>query len=53
MVPVPKKVKPVPFEQRGKLLEFPKEKFGAQSKPEDLAELGEVRPSAILFFACF
>jgi hypothetical protein len=26
--PVPKKVKPVPIEQRGKLVEFPKEKFG-------------------------
>ena len=29
--PVPKKAKPVPIEQRGKLIEFPKEKFGAQS----------------------
>lgn len=51
--PVPKKVKPVPIEQRGKLVEFPKEKFGAQSKTEDLAERGEVRPSTILFFGCF
>jgi hypothetical protein len=29
--PVPKKVKPIPIEQRGKLVEFPKEKFGGQS----------------------
>ena len=42
--PVPKKVKPVPIEQRGKLVEFPKQKFGAQSKTEDIAERGEVRP---------
>jgi hypothetical protein len=32
--PVPKKVKPIPIEQRGKLVEFPKENFGAQSKTE-------------------
>ena len=51
--PVPKKVKPVPIEQRGKLVEFPKEKFGAQSKTEDIAERGEVRPSTILFFWMF
>jgi len=51
--PVPKKVKPVPIEQRGKLVEFPEEKFGAQSETEDIAECGEVRPSAILFFGCF
>ena len=51
--PVPKKVKPVPIEQRGRLVEFPKEKFGAQSKTEDIAERGEVRPSTILFFGCF
>jgi hypothetical protein len=51
--PVPKKVKPMPIEQRGKLVEFPKEQFGAQSKTEDIAERGEVRPSTILFFGCF
>ena len=28
--PVPKKVKPVPIQRRGKLVEFPKEKFAAQ-----------------------
>ena len=48
-----KKVKPIPIEQHGKLIEFPKEKFGAQSKTEDIAERGEVRPSTILFFGCF
>jgi hypothetical protein len=32
--PVPKKVKPIPIEQRGKLVEFPKENFGSQSKTE-------------------
>ena len=42
--PVPKKVKPIPIEQRGKLVESPKEKFGAPSKTEDIAERGEVRP---------
>jgi len=51
--PVPKKVKPVPIEQRGKLVEFPKQKFGAQSKTEDNTELGEVSPSTVLFFGCF
>ena len=40
--PVPKKVKPVPIEQRGKLVEFPKEKFTAQSKTENTTERGEV-----------
>jgi hypothetical protein len=29
--PVAKKVKPMPIEQRGKLVEFPKETFAAQS----------------------
>jgi hypothetical protein len=32
--PVPKKVKPIPIEQRGKLVEFLKENFDAQSKTE-------------------
>ena len=48
--PVPKKVKPVPIEQRGKLVEFPKEKFGAQSKTEDTTERREVSPATVLFF---
>ena len=51
--PVPRKVKPERLKQRGKLVEFPKENFGAQSKTEDIAERGEVRPSTILFFGCF
>ena len=51
--PVPKKVKPVPIEQRGKLLEFPKEQFAAQSEAEDITERGEVSPSTVLFFGCF
>lgn len=51
--PVPRKVKPERLKQRGKLVEFPKEKFSAQSKTEDTAERGEVRPSTILFFGCF
>ncbi len=42
--PVPKKVKPVPIEQRGKLVEFPK---------EEITERGEVRQSTALFFGCF
>ena len=40
---VPKKVNPVPIEQRGKLVEFTKEEFAAQSKPEDTMERGDVR----------
>jgi hypothetical protein len=51
--PVPKKVKSVPIEQRGKLVEFPKEKFAAQAKTDDVTERGEVRPSTVVFFGCF
>jgi hypothetical protein len=50
---VPKKVKPVPIEQRGKLVEFPKERFTAQSKTQDNTERGEVNRSTTLFFGCF
>ena len=50
--PVPKKVKPVPIEQRGKLVEFPKQQFAAQSKTEDITKRGE-SPSTVLFFGCF
>ena len=51
--PLPKKVKPVPIEQRGKLVEFPEAQFAAQSKTEDITERGEVSPSTVLFFGCF
>ena len=51
--PVPKKVNSVPIEQRGKLVEFPKQKFAAHSKTEDITERGEVRPSTEAFFGCF
>lgn len=51
--PVSKKVKPVPIEQRGKLVEFPKEKFPAQSKTEDIRERVDVSPSTVPFFGCF
>jgi len=50
--PVPKKVKPVPIEQRGKLLELPEEQFAAQSEAEDITERDEVSPSTVLFFGC-
>ena len=50
---VPKKVIPVPIEERGKLVEFPKEGFAAQSKTEDPAERGDVRPSTVVFLGCF
>ncbi len=50
---VPKKMKPVPIKQRGKLLEFPKEQFTAQSKTEDTTERSEVSPSTVIFFGCF
>jgi hypothetical protein len=51
--PLPKKVKPVPIKQRGKIVEFPKEKLAAQSKTEDITERGEVSPSTVLCFGCF
>ena len=51
--PVPKKVKPVPIQHRGKLVEFPKEQFAAQSKTEDNTERGEVSQSTVLCFGCF
>jgi hypothetical protein len=50
--PVQKKVKPVPIEQRGKLIEFPKEQFTAQSEAEDITERDDVSPSTVLFFGC-
>jgi hypothetical protein len=50
---VPKKVKPVRFKQRGKLVEFPKEKSAAHTKTEDITERGEVSPSTVLCFGCF
>ena len=51
--PVPKKVNPVPIEQRGQLVEFPKEEFAAHSNTEDISERVEVRPSTVVFFGCF
>ena len=51
--PVQKKVKPVPPEQRGKLVEFTKRKVATQSKTENTSERGEVSPSTALFFGCF
>ena len=51
--PVPRKVKPVPIEQRGKLVEFPKDKFASQSKTEDTTKGGAVSPSTALCFGCF
>lgn len=51
--PVPKKVKPVSIEQRGKLVEFPKEDLSAQSKTEDTTERGEGSASTVVFFGCF
>jgi len=51
--PLPKKVKPVPIEERGKLVEFPKAQFAAQSKAEDITERGEASPPTVLFYGCF
>ena len=51
--PVPKKLKPVPIEHHGKLVEFPEEPYAARSKTEDIAERGEERPSTIFCFGCF
>ena len=48
-----KNVKPVPIEQRGKLVEFPKENIAAQSKTKDNTERGKVSPSTVLCFGCF
>ena len=49
--PVPRN--PVPIEPRGKIVEFPKEQFAAQSKAEDITERAEVSQSTVLFFGCF
>ena len=49
---VTKKANPVPIEERGKLVEFPKEEFAAQSRTGD-TERGDVRPSTVVFFGCF
>ena len=51
--PVAKKVKPIPIEQRGRLIEFPKETFAAQSKTKDITGGGEGSPSTAPFFCCF
>ena len=51
--PLTKKVKPIPIEQRGKLVEFPKETSAARAKTEDTTEGGEVIPSTVPFFGCF
>jgi len=51
--PVPRKGEPVPIEQRGKLVEFPKANFAAQSKSEDNTERGEVSLSTVLFCGGF
>ena len=51
--PVLKKVNPVPIEERGKVVEFPKEESAAQSKTEHTTERGDVRPSTVIFFGCF
>jgi hypothetical protein len=51
--PVPKKVKPERFKQRGKLVEFPKGNYAVKSKTEDITERGEVSPSTVLCFGCF
>ena len=51
--PIPKKVKPVPIEQRGKLVEFPNAQFAAQPKTADTTKRGEVSPSTVFFFGCF
>ena len=45
-----KKVKPIPSEQRGKLVEFPKETFAAQSKTEDRTEDSQISQSAVAFW---
>jgi len=50
---VPKKVTPVPIEQRGKLVDFPKENVAAESRTKDNTERREVSPSTVLFFGCF
>ena len=48
-----KKAKPIPIEERGKLVEFPKEQFAARPKTEDITERGEVSLSTVLCFGCF
>ena len=50
---VPKRDKPVAIEQRGKLVEFPKEPSAAHPKTKDITERVEVSPSTAPFFGCF
>ena len=50
---VPQKVKPVLIEQRGKLVEFRKEQFAAQSQTENITQRGEGSSSAFFCFGCF
>ena len=51
--PLAKKVKPIPIEQRGRLIEFPKETFAAESKTKDITGRGEGSPSTVPFFCGF
>ena len=51
--PLAKEVKPIPIEQRGKLVEFAKEKVAPESKNEDKTERGEVSPSTVPCFGWF
>ena len=51
--PLAKKVNPIPIEERGKPVEFPKETFAAHSRTEDITERAEVSPFTVLFFWLF
>jgi len=49
---VSQKVKPVPIEQRGKLVEFPKEQIAVQSQTENITQRGERSSSTVFCFGC-
>ena len=51
--PLAKRVKPIPIEERGKLVEFPKEIFAAQSKTKDITERSEGSRSTVRYIFWF
>jgi hypothetical protein len=49
----PKKVKWVPCDQRGKVIEFPKEKPAQSTKTDQVRDLYEAGPAAVSWPGCF
>jgi hypothetical protein len=49
----PKKVKWVPRDQRGKVIEFPREKSARSTKTDPVRDLYEAGPVAVSWPGCF